>query len=303
MNSHYNGESRELRSGGVPRWFLPALGLVALVAALIVRDSIPAEGGKTQPLPPTDEVGIEPNFDALVPTELTFRDEAGQPVKLAELLDDTPVLLAPVYFECPMLCGLTMNGLVRGLRGLQQQVGKDFTVITLSFDPREGPELAAAAKETALTRYGRQGAADGWHFLTGEEPAIRELMDAIGFRYKFDEASNQYAHAAGLFVLTPEGKVSRFLGGVDFTPRDLKLALAEAPGGRPASLGDQVLLLCFHYDPAQGTYGLAIMRLIRFAGLLTVGILATGIVVMLRRGSTTAEQSISNVHPAEPHGE
>jgi protein SCO1/2 len=176
-----------------------------------------------------------------------------------------------------------MDGLVRGLRGLSDEVGEDFTVITVSFDPLEGPQLAAAAKATAMTRYGRPGAEEGWHFLTGDQGPITALTDAIGFRYKYDEATGQYIHAAGLFVLTPQGEISRFLGGVEFTPRDLKLAVTEASAGRRASLGDQVLLLCFHYDPAEGKYGLAVMRMVRFAGALTVAGMAVGIVLMLRR--------------------
>lgn len=304
MTSHFKTSRHRRRFGRAGRLVVTAITAALLLAGVaIVFVSLPEPGSDSGPLPSTDDVGIDPKFGDVIPTDATFRDEQGNPVQLAEFLGKRPVILAPVYFQCPMLCNLTMDGMVRGLRGLSADVGDDFVVLTVSFDPGEGPKLAAAAKQTAMSRYGRDGAEEGWHFLTGDAGPIRRLTDAIGFRYKFDEQTGQYAHAAGLFVLTPKGEISRFLSGVEFTPRDLKLALAEASEGRHVPLGDQVLLLCFHYDPANGKYGLAILRLIRFAGVLTVGALATGIVVMIRRERHPARLATRQEPPAESnHG-
>jgi protein SCO1/2 len=182
-----------------------------------------------------------------------------------------------------MLCNLSSDGLIHSLGALKQDVGTDFEVLTVSFDPREGPKLAAAAKRTALRRYGRDGADAGWHFLTGEEPSIRKLAEAVGFAYEYDEKNQQYAHAAGLMVLTPDGTVSRYLYGIEYPPRDLRLSLVEASAGEIGSLTDQILLLCYHYNPTTGRYGLAIFRTLRIAGVATVLLLGGGIVYMLRR--------------------
>lgn len=266
-------------------------GAVVVAGVAIVLASLPdGSEGTTSVLPPAD-VGIAPKFGAVVPGDLVFADEQGNTVRLGDFIHDRPVILALVYFECPMLCNLTMDGMVRGLRAVSQDIGTDYTVLTVSFDPREGPQLAAAAKKTAMTRYGREGAAAGWHFLTGQPEPILKLTDAVGFRFVFDEQSGQYAHGAGLFVLTPEGKVSRFLGGVEFAPRDLQMALSEASAGSVGTLTDQVLLLCFHYDPATGKYGLAIFRILQFAGLVTVCALAAGIFMLSRQGSPSPNPS------------
>jgi protein SCO1/2 len=284
MNCCSTTESSPERFGRT--WLAALAAAVVLLGVGIVWVSLPEPGTRSSPLPSSEEVGIDPKFGDIVPTNLVFRDEAGQPVEFGELFAGKPMVLAPVYLECPMLCNMTMDGLVRCMRGLSEDIGDEFSVVVLSFDPREGPQLAAAAKRTALQRYGREQTAGSWHFLTGDPEPIRQLTDAIGFRYKYDERLGQYAHAAGLFVLTPEGKISRFLSGVEFAPRDVKLATTEASEGRASSLTDQVLLLCFHYDPANGKYGLAIMRLVRFAGVLTVGLLVGGILLMIRSERT-----------------
>lgn len=230
-----------------------------------------------------DEVGIDQRLDAQVPRQLTFRDASGQAVKIDDYLGDKPVVLAPVYYECPMLCTLVLNGLVRALRTLSFDAGDEFDVVAVSFDPDESPQLAEAKKRTYLRKYGRSSSAHGWHFLTGEEPAIRELLAAVGFRYRYDADADQYAHAAGIIVLTPEGRVSRYFYGVEYSARDLRLGLVEASSGNIGTVADQVLLLCYHYDPTTGKYGLLIMRVIRVAGLLTVLMLCGGIALLLRR--------------------
>ncbi len=231
-----------------------------------------------------NQVGISPPLGAQAPLELSFVDHEGRTVQLAELFDTgRPVILHLVYYECPMLCKLSSDGLLRALSGLSLKPGSDFSIITLSFDPREGPELSARAREVAINRYGEEPVEEGWRFLTGDETAIRQLCESVGFRYTYDEASQQYAHAAGAFVLTPGGKLSRYLSGVEFSPRDLRLAIVEASAGKVGTVGDQVLLMCYMYDPSTGKYGFAIMTSIRAAGIVTVGGLAIAIVTMLRR--------------------
>ena len=228
-------------------------------------------------------VGMDQKLDAQVPLDIRLRDEAGNSVPLEDFFTGKPVVLTLVYYECPMLCKMTRAGQLRSLKELSLSAGADFTALTVSIDPRERPELAAAAKETTLRTYERPGAEQGWRFLTGEEPEIRRLTDAVGFRYKYDPKTGQYAHPAGLIVLTPEGKVSRYLYGVDFPPRDLRLALIEASGGKIGSPTDHVLLMCFHYDPTTGRYGLAIMNVLRLAGVLTVAGIGTAITALIRR--------------------
>jgi protein SCO1/2 len=192
------------------------------------------------------------------------------------------VVLSVVYYECPMLCTLTLNGLVSALATLSFDVGREFEVVTVSFDPREGPELARAKKAAYLRRYERPGAAEGWHFLTGDEEALRAVTSSIGFRYAWDERTKQFAHPAGLVVLTPEGRISRYLYGVEYAPKDLRLALVESAAGRIGGAVDQVLLFCYEYDPETGRYGAVIMRLVRLGGVLTLAGLA-GLIFVLRR--------------------
>ena len=238
---------------------------------------------QTRPQLPFDNVGIDQKLGVQVPLDLTFRDEEDRPVRLGELLKGRPVLLNLVYFECPMLCNMTMDGLIRSLRGLAFDAGSEFTVITVSFDPREGPKLAAGAKRTAIKRYGRPEAADHWHFLTGQQPAIQALTEAVGFRYRYDPDRGQYAHAAGLIVLTPQGRVSRYLLGIEYAPRDLRLSLVEAADNRIGTVTDQMMLLCYQYDPLTGKYGLLIHNVLRLAGVATVTVLVGGVLLMLRR--------------------
>jgi protein SCO1/2 len=227
-----------------------------------------------------------------------LRDETGADVALGDLLDGKPIILTPVYYKCPMLCNMTMDGQVRCLTELTLNAGEDYTALTVSFNPRETHELAAAAKRTAMKRYGRPGAERGWRFLTGDEAEVRRLMDTVGFRYQFDPVTGEYAHGAGLIVLTPQGKVSRYLYGVDFPQRDLRLALVEASGGNIGTTNDQVLLLCYHYDPTTGRYGLAIMNVLRLAGVATVLGLAGAIFVMARRERTSQAAAVESAHTA-----
>jgi protein SCO1/2 len=226
---------------------------------------------------------IEPRLGSHIPLHLTFEDSTGKTLELASLFRGRPVILHLVYFECPMLCKLAGDGLLRGLKGLDLNAGEAFDIVTLSFDPNEGVALSTRAKEMALAQYARQAAAAGWHFLSGDEKSIKQLTDAVGFFPVWDSATEQYAHPSGVFILTPEGVISRYLSGIDFRARDLRLALLEASAGQIGSVSDQLLMLCYQYDPTTGKYGLAIISAMRAAGITTVVVLVGGIWMMLRK--------------------
>jgi protein SCO1/2 len=255
----------------------------ALAALLILLAAGSAQAGPYVPRALRD-VGFDQRLDAQVPLDLTFRDEAGRPVELAEYFRGKPVILVLAYYRCPQLCNEVLNGLVRAMLDMTLDVGKDFDVLTVSFDPRETPELAAAKKATYMERYGRPGAEAGWHFLTGDEGPIRRLTEAVGFRYRYDAANDQFAHASGIMVLTPAGKVSRYFYDIRYNPRDLRLGLVEASANKIGTPADRVLLFCFHYDPEQGRYGPVIMNFVRLGGLLTVLGIGSLVGVLWRRG-------------------
>jgi protein SCO1/2 len=216
------------------------------------------------------DVGIDQRLNERVPLDLEFKDEAGKTVELRQYFGRKPVVLSLVYYECPMLCTMVLNGMLRSLRALKLDAGRDFEILTVSFNPKETPALAAAKKQTYLERYGRPAAAEGWHFLTGDEDNIRKLTEAVGFRYKYDAERDQYVHASGIMVVTPDGRLARYLYGIEYSARDLRLSLVEASAGRIGSPVDKILLYCFHYDPSTGKYSLLIMNVIRAAGTVTV---------------------------------
>jgi len=230
-----------------------------------------------------DEVRIEQKLGGQIPLRLVFRDERGRPVTLDDYFHSGPVVLSLVYFQCPMLCTQVLNGMVEGFRALPFSAGKEFTVITVSIDPRETPLLASEKKEGYLRAYNRPGAEAGWHFLTGDEASVKDLADAVGFHYLFDPRSGQFAHAAGIMIATPEGRLSRYLYGIQYEPKDLRFGLMEASHNRIGSFVDRVLLLCYHYDPLTGRYGSIIMNVFRGAGVLTIIFLGGGILLLLRR--------------------
>jgi len=229
------------------------------------------------------KVDFEQKLDAQVPLDLPFRDETGQPVMLGRYFDGKPVILTLVYYECPMLCTEVFSGLVRSLRGVSLDPGKDFAIVTVSFNPAEKPAEAAEKKKTWVQRYRHAGAERAWHFLTGELPSIKPLTEAVGFHYFFDERLNQYAHPTGIMVLTPGGRVSKYLYGIDYSPRDLRLALVDASGNKIGNPVDKILLYCYHYDPTTGKYGLAVLTLVRLGGVVTVAGLAAFILLARRR--------------------
>ncbi|MCG3155346.1 MAG: hypothetical protein DKINENOH_01952 [bacterium] len=228
-------------------------------------------------------IGIDQKLGGQVPLELQFLDETGAAVPLQQYFGKKPAILALIYYNCPMLCNLVLNELNRSLKVLPFDAGKEFNVIAVSFDPRETPALAAEKKKNYLKDYNRPGAESGWHFLTGDSLAIKQLTEAVGFRYEFDPVSQQYAHAGGLMIVTPEGKLARYFYGVDYPSRDLRLSLIEASENKIGSAVDQLLLYCFHYDPRTGKYGLMIMNVLRLAGVTTVVLLAGFVLVMLWR--------------------
>ncbi len=229
------------------------------------------------------QVGIDQRLNNQIPLDLSFRDESGREVKLGEYFrGDKPVLLTLVYYECPMLCNQVLNGVVGTLEAVTFTPGKEFEVVTVSFDPREGPDVASKKKETYLKRYRREGAGAGWHFLTGDKDSIDRLTDSVGFRYVWDEQSKQFAHASAIMVATPQGRLSHYFYGIEYSPKDLRLALVEASEGKIGSPVDTLILYCYHYDPATGRFA-PVMAVLRAAGVLTVLGLAAFIYYLTRR--------------------
>ena len=211
-------------------------------------------------------VGITQKLDQQIPLNLEFKDESGRPVPLGSFFHGKPVLLALVYYRCPMLCTQILNGVASSLKAVSFDPGRDFEVVSVSFDPKDTPELAAAKKVSYLRRYGRPNTVNGWHFLTGDPANIKALTDAVGFHYKYDAASDQFAHASGIMILTPEGRLSRYFYGVEFAPRDVRLGLVEASANKIGNPVDEALLFCFHYDPVSGKYGAVAINLLRATG-------------------------------------
>jgi protein SCO1/2 len=233
-------------------------------------------------------VGIDQKLNEQLPLDLMFRNENGDEVKLGSYFGKKPVVLSLVYYQCPMLCNQVLNGMVTAFKVMAFRPGEEFDVVTVSFDPRETPALAAAKKKTYvdyLPEAKRAGAASGWHFLTGDEASIKRITDAVGFRYHWDESTDQFAHASGIFVATPQGKLARYFYGIEYAPRDLRLGLIEAAANKIGSPVDQLLLYCFHYDPATGKYGAAVMNLMRIGGVVTVIAIVGLLLALRRRGS------------------
>lgn len=248
-------------------------GLIATLASGQVKSWRPAV---------LASVGIDQKMGAQAPLDVPFLDESGHTVTLKQYLGK-PVILALVYYQCPSLCNMVLNGVERSLRSISMNAGDEFNVVAVSFDPRETPEMAAAKKATYMKGYQRPHAEDGWHFLTGPQASSKMLADAVGFHFAYDPMSNQFAHGSAIMILTPEGKVARYFYGIEYPARDVRFGLEEASNRRIASPVDQVLLYCYHYDPSNGKYGFVIMNAIRLGGIATVGSLAIFVIVCLRR--------------------
>jgi protein SCO1 len=232
---------------------------------------------------PLRKVGIDQNLNSKLDPNLIFRRENGQEVRLGDLFRGKPVILAIVYYQCPMLCNQVLNGLLSSLRVLSFDAGKEFDIITVSFLPHETPQMAAEKKKTYVARYKRAGAENGWHFLTGTKESIDSLTKTVGFRYSYDAKSNQYAHASAIMVVTPEHKLSSYFYGIDYPAKDLRLSLVEASANKIGSPVDQLLLYCYHYDPETGKYGLVIRNILQLAGLLTLIGLASMILLLKQK--------------------
>jgi protein SCO1 len=237
------------------------------------------------------DVGIEQHMGEQVPLDVPFNDEQGRTVTLRQYTGK-PVILALVYYQCPGLCDLVLNGIVRSTRELKFNAGDEYQVIAVSFDARENYPLARDKKQSYMKDYGRAGAQQGWHFLTGSDGSSRLLADTVGFHFTYDPVSNQFAHPSAIMILTPEGRVARYFYGIDYPVRDVKLGLIDASGGRIGSPIDAVQLFCFHYDPANGKYGLLIVNVLRLAGLATMAALGTFIIIMFRRDARAARPGV-----------
>jgi protein SCO1 len=260
---------------------LLVLGLLSATVSAQMNNGIMAPPANTRP-PRLVNVGIEQHLDAQVPPDLTFRDETGKSVKLGDYFGHKPLILNLVYYNCTMLCGEALAGLASAMRLVKFDVGNEFDVVTVSFDPRETPEMAVAKKKDYVGRYGRANAAAGWHFLTGQPDSINALTKAVGFQYQYDAKTNQYAHATAIMVLTPQGRVSRYFYGVDFPPKDLRMGLVEASHGKIGNAVDAVLLYCYHYDPETGKYGAIVANILRLAAGTTI-LLLGGLLFILWR--------------------
>jgi protein SCO1/2 len=268
---------------------MAAVSLVAAPAAAQMTGTptpgyLTAPGVSSQSMPQAlREIGFDQNIDQQLPLDAQFLDEDGKPVTLGSYYGQKPVLLAFVYYTCPMLCTQVLNAMTATVSTLSLDAGKDFDLVLVSIDPRENPAQAMAKKMEYLHRYKRPGAEAGWHFLTGKDPEIKRVAKAAGFRYAWDEQTQQYAHPTGIIVTTTDGRLARYLFGIEYGPRDLKLALVEASEGKVGTFADQLLLYCYHYDPMTGRYGVYVMRTLRVAGVATVLAIGTFIVVMTRR--------------------
>lgn len=282
-----------------------------ILLAVALLGSLPVRADEGEPAGPVADqrpeilrdVSIDQKLDQQVPLDLVFRDESGAERTLGSFLRGKPVILSLVYYECPMLCTLVLNGLTSALKTMSLDIGNEFDIVTVSFDPKEGPELAAAKKQSYLERYRRMGAEKGWHFLTGEAGSINRLTEAVGFNYRYDPAIDEYAHAAAIVILTPEGKISRYFYGVEYPPRDLRLGIVEAANGKIGNAVDQILLYCYRYDPTTGKYTPVVMNLMRLGGAVTVLALAAFILIMRRRDrGTAARRTAEGEKTDQPNG-
>jgi len=239
---------------------------------------------KTVAPPGLEGVGIDQRLNEQVPLDLTFKDEQGKTVRLGDYFHEgRPVILNLVYYQCPMLCTEVLNGLTSAMKVMTFVPGKQFEVVTVSIDPRETPQLAENKKEMYLKNLGNPEAGKGWHFLTGEQAQITKLASAVGWRYRYDPKLDQFIHAAGIMLITPKGKIAQYYYGVEFSARDMRLGVVEASQNKIGSLADEVLLYCYHYDPRTGRYGAVITNIIKLAGIITVVVLGSMIVLLLRK--------------------
>ncbi len=267
---------------------------VAMLFMMVSSHPAEAQLNSTQVF---NNVKFDQKLNSQVPLDLAFRDETGKHVQLKDFFHGRPVVLSLVYYQCPMLCTQVLNGMTQSFNSLKFSLGKDFDVVTVSIDPKETPDLAADKKKEYLRMYGnRPGSEEGWHFLTGEKPQIDSLADAVGFRYLYDAKTDMFAHPSGIMVLTPEGKVSRYLFGVEYLPKDLQFSLIDASSRKIGSPVDQLLLLCYHYDPTTGKYGVVIANIFRAAGAVTIVVLGTVLLIFFRQEKKKSPKQDAQQH-------
>lgn len=276
------------------------IGVIAAVGVLLASGAgssaqmVPGNVGKTSSaLPPAlQNVGFEPPLDGQIPLDLVFHDESNQAVHLGDYFVHKPVLLALVYYGCPMLCNELEQGVVGSLKMLSFHPGRDYQVLFVSFDSRETPAMAAEKKKSALSHFGRPETSSGWHFLTGSQESIDALVKAANFRYTFDSKTKLFAHASGILLLTPEGRISRYFYGVEFPSRDMRLGLVDASAGKIGNPIDHLLLYCFAYDPTRARYSATILKIVRAGGVLTILSIVAGILIFRRRETRAAAPSL-----------
>ena len=275
--------------------------IAAFASAALAQSQYPSGGGIMAPsanVPPPGlkDIAIEQRLNEQVPADLIFRDETGKTVKLGDYFGKKPLILSLVYFRCPMLCNEVLSGMEGAMKALPFDAGKEFDILTVSFDPKDTPETASEKKTQVLKHYKRATAAEGWHFLTGSQESIDALTKAVGFRYHYDAPTDQFAHATGIMILTPQGKIAQYYYGVEFAPRDLRFGLEQASQNKIGSLADEVLLYCFHYDPTTGKYNAIISRVLKLSGGLTILLIGGVVLVLLRRGSDAEIRERSRAH-------
>lgn len=254
--------------------------------------AVQSDGSTNQKISIFNQVGFDQRLNQQVPLDLMFNDENGNAVELKQYFGSKPVILSLVYFRCPMLCSQVLNGMAGAFNGITRfNVGRDFNVITVSFDPRDTPEDAARNKETYLARYRRPGAAQGWHFLTGRKDQIDALANAVGFHFAWDPQIQQFAHASGIMLLTPDGRLAQYYYGIEYAPRDIQLGIIQSSQGKIGNIVDKVILYCYEYDPARGKYGALVFRILRLSALATVLALGGFMAVMFRRDFREARQN------------
>ena len=277
---------------------------VTLALVFVLTGALRSLGEERKEPPPPELKGVEitEHLNGQIPLDLEFVDSAGKKVRLGDYLNgEKPAILTLVYYRCPMLCSLVLNGMIEAIKEIPLTVGKDFDIVTASIDPRETPTLAKLNKQNHVKEYGRPEAMNGWHFLTGREESIRKLADAVGFGYKYAEDRQEYVHLAVIFVVTPEGRLSRYLYGIKFNPSTVRMALIEAGEGKIGSTMDRILLSCFHFDAEAGKYNVAAMRVMQAGGLLTLLVLGTVLALYWRRESKRRRTRTES--PDGPDGE
>lgn len=283
----------------IPGYLLPPYGLglwsvrLSVLACFFLALPTLGEGiVDPQDMPgPLKEVGFDQHLGEKLPLDAVFTDETGREVKLGDYFGDKPVVLAFVYYDCPMLCPLVMNGIAKTLGVLKFDAGEEFDVVAVSIDPRETSEMAREMKQSTVKRYGREHTAAGWHFLTGTAESVKRVTEAAGFRFAYVEENDEFAHASGMIVATPDGTLAQYFYGLDFAPKHVRLALVEASAGEIGSVVDQILLYCFRYDPKLGKYTAVVTRILRLAAVVFLAVLGLFIWIMLRRDRIAARRT------------